>query len=101
MVEFSKETDHYYMHKNGRGREEKVSKWYAYFDSEECAIEYVGRRKNVEEDMKRKEQIRSAGVELFDAAVRVLEKLDHPTLGVTIYDADALRSAIAKARGEA
>lgn len=101
MVEFSKETDHYYMHKNGRGREEKASRWYAYFDSEKCAIEYVEKRKNIEDEEKRNVQIRSAGVELFDAAVRVLEKLDHPTLGVTIYDADALRAAIAKARGEA
>lgn len=43
----------------------------------------------------------SAAPDLLAAAERVLEKLDHPTLGVTIYDADALRDAIAKARGEA
>ena len=42
-----------------------------------------------------------AAPDLLAAAERVLAKLDHPTLGVTIYDADALREAIAKARGEA
>ena len=42
-----------------------------------------------------------AAPDLLAAAERVLAKLDHPTLGVTIYDADALRDAIAKARGEA
>lgn len=41
-----------------------------------------------------------AAPDLLAAAERVLAKLDHPTLGVTIYDADALRDAIAKARGE-
>ena len=41
-----------------------------------------------------------AAPDLLAAAERVLAKLDHPTLGVTIYDADALREAIAKARGE-
>ena len=46
-------------------------------------------------------QLISAAPDLLAAAERVLEKLDHPTLGVTIYDADALRDAIAKARGEA
>ena len=43
----------------------------------------------------------SAAPDLLAAAERVLAKLDHPTLGLTIYDADALRDAIAKARGEA
>lgn len=42
-----------------------------------------------------------AAPDLLAAAERVLAKIDHPTLGVTIYDADALREAIAKARGEA
>ena len=46
-------------------------------------------------------QLISAAPDLLAAAERVLAKLDHPTLGVTIYDADALRQAIAKARGEA
>lgn len=43
----------------------------------------------------------AAAPDLLAAAERVLAKLDHPTLGVTIYDADSLRAAIAKSRGEA
>lgn len=43
----------------------------------------------------------AASPDLFAAACRVLEKLDHPTNSVTAFDADALRDAIAKARGEA
>lgn len=53
-----------------------------------------------EEDIEANARLIAAAPDLLEAADRVLAKLDHPTLGVTIYDADALRAAIAKARGQ-
>lgn len=42
----------------------------------------------------------AAAPELLSAAEHILALLDHPTWSVTILDADVLRAAIAKAKGE-
>lgn len=96
--EYCKETDHFYMHARGRGRDAKDSSYVRYFDSEAEALEYIRQREENKLEQKRVDRIKSVAVDLLDACLwaerdAVADRLD-PWF-------DNLVKAIAKARGEA
>jgi hypothetical protein len=95
--EYSRETEHFYMHVRGRGRDSKVCLYYRYFDTEAEAIEHIRRRAENKLEQKRVDRIKSAGVELLEALETLMARLDpydYPN------ERGAARAAIAKARGE-
>lgn len=105
--EYCKETEHFYMHARGRGRDAKNSLYTKYFDSEAEAIEYISRREENKAEQKRIDQIKRCGVELLEAlesATGWLEWLDDPRSGLGEDHKKVIRQArkaIAKAKGEA
>lgn len=96
--EYCKETEHFYMHARGRGRDAKISSYTKYFDSEAEALEYIHQRQVNKDEQRRVDRIKSAGVELLDAMEILMARLDP-------YDypdeQGVARVAIAKARGDA
>lgn len=109
--EYSHETEHFYMHARGRGRDQKSSTYLRYFDSEEEALDYIRQREENKADQKRVDQINRCGVELLAALEECL-----PCLGWEHDDLEELqrehelgngyaeliiraRAAIAKAKG--
>lgn len=100
-VEYSKETEHYYMHARGRGRDAKDSTYYRYFDSEQAAKDFVAERNAKKDEQKRLDQIRSVAPELLEALEGMMKCFED---GVgedwNSKELDAARAVIAKARGE-
>lgn len=96
--EYCKETEHFYMHARGHGRDAKISSYIRYFDSEAEALEYIRQREENKIEQKRVDRIRSAGVELLDALEKVFV-VSGDQLSIT--DAFYVRDLIAKAKGEA
>jgi hypothetical protein len=96
--EYSRETEHFYMHARGRGRDSKVSSYVRYFDTEAEALEHIRQREENKLEQKRVDRIKSAGVELLEALELLMGRLDPHD-----YPAEqgAARVAIGKARGEA
>ena len=110
--EYSRETEHFYMHVRGRGRDSKVCLYYRYFDTESEAREHIRQREENKLEQKRVDRIKSAGVELLDA-LEAFERIKDIWLPVEAEEQHAeemyalhqarnnMLSAIAKARGDA
>lgn len=94
--EYCKETEHFYMHARGRGRDAKISSYIRYFDSEAEALEYIRQREENKLEQKRVDRIKSAGVELLEALEAALTIL---TDSVGDFDYDKALAAIVKAKG--
>lgn len=97
--EYCKETEHFYMHARGRGRDAKISTYTKYFDSEAEALEYIRQREENKVEQRRVDRIKSVGVELLDALENlVCEVKDY--FGEDDFNLPAAQAVIAKARGE-
>lgn len=94
--EYCKETEHFYMHARGRGRDAKISLHTSYFDSEAEALEYIRQREENKAEQNRVDRIESAGAELFEALDKML---DHFEGSIPLELFELAESAIAKAKG--
>ncbi|MNO56546.1 hypothetical protein D3C76_470620 [compost metagenome] len=104
--EYCKETEHFYMHAKGRGRDSKVSSYYKYFDSEAEALEYIRQREENKAEQKRVDQIKRHAVELLEAAERYLDFRHTGDIGMGHqysgeHPQTQLKNVIAKAKGVA
>lgn len=77
--EYCKETEHFYMHARGRGRDAKDSTYLRYFDSEAEALEYIRQREENKAEQKRVDQIERHAVELLEALEGVIAVADRDT----------------------
>lgn len=103
--EYSRETEHFYMHASGRGRDSKISRYECYFDSETDALKFINKRQASRIRSKEIDQIKRHAVELLEALV-VLQAAAYNIGGEHITDyapliaaADAADEIIAKAKG--
>lgn len=104
--EYSHETEHFYMHARGRGRDQKSSTYLRYFNSEEEAMEYIRQREENKAEQRRVDRIKSCAVELLEAAERYLAFRHAGDIGwgyeyFGVHPETQLKQAIAKAKGEA
>lgn len=92
--EYCKETEHFYMHARGRGRDAKSTTYLRYFDSEAEAFEYIRQREENKAEQRRVDQIKSCAVELLAALEAVVAIADRDT-----DEFNNARAIIAKAKG--
>lgn len=103
--DYSHETEHFYMHARGRGRDAKVTSYLIYFDSKEEALEYIRQREENKAEQKRVDQIERHAVELLEALenceMRLTAMVGMSDLCANEIQAsiDIARTAIAKAKG--
>lgn len=65
--EYSRETEHFYMHARGRGRDAKINRYECYFDSEGEALDYITKKKEARARLKEIGQIKLHAIELLEA----------------------------------
>lgn len=92
--EYSHETACFYMHARGRGRDQKITSYLRYFDSESEALEYIRQRDENKINQVRIDQINRCGVELLAALEAVVAIADRDT-----EEFNTARAIIAKAKG--
>ena len=107
--EYCKETEHFYMHARGRGRDAKGTVHLKYFDSEADALEYIRQREESKLEQKRIDQIKRHAVELLEALEIAEERLLVAEHHLDLGEDDSInfehailtaRAAIAKAKGQ-
>ena len=100
--EYSRETEHFYIHMKGRGRDPKISRWEKFFHSESDALSFIKQRDENKANAKKVDRIKANAVELLEAATTALHEMRHTTATRDSFTnaVDALDLAIARARGE-
>lgn len=104
--EYSRETEHFYMRANSRGRDSKISRYECFFDGEAEALGHIAKRNAARIRSKEIDQIKRHAVELLEAlesCVGWLEWLDDPRCGLGDDHKKFIkqgRAAITKAKGK-
>ena len=104
--EYLRETEHFYLHVRGRGRDSKISRYERYFDTIEAAQQFIVARDAAKIRSKEIDQIKRHAVELLEALEGMMQVYGggtqwNPPTSTELELHDLARTAIAKAKGVA